>query len=1061
VGTIYHLATTFDQGSQVVWVNGRSTGIASITGATQSSSANFQIGGWDYSPGAGSIWSIDDVAVWNGYVLTATDVINLRNGTQTPPQIGGSATWRGRWTLGGTTGTVPRAGDAGLANNYGDATYNLTGISGSGSALYADPLVWAAAARIKTAYIGTSGKTCVFMFKSIGSGQDIFAQTSLTPPTITKNGVCLGQLINPWVTGVHKSVMYGLPAGTSVVPGDSVTIDAPVSWMITSAGDAEAVSGLAIGNNAGKSCFGTDTLTKTLKLGMNIEGGYAAANGSLAVLKNWRYRCGAFSGATMDAGGKPLTLTLHNYAGTPIYSNNDINGIDATGMPGPTGLFAVGWDDLNPSNPTGWVLEAWDTAATTTITERTDLANPGAIDSSGARRGIVKVFNVQRAAGSTVARTEFSLAVTNATMTPQFDNVVVYGPGDFTYSSNTPTVLDKSDPYALSATFLDRLANGAGSVRSWTPLLGGANSTLSEPEDIRTSSDFCWGFMQDKSGVTVRYTGAYPFSQTDTPYFYDPNQGSKFNATLAAAIPDTTSTSLTISNAATAPVIVGLRLYVDNEIMRVKAVSGTTVTVERGSEGSTPATHSAGTIQVGCRVAMPALSAFASGQVIRYEGNAPHGLKSGTVMTFSGTWPSFTGLFTNGANDNQGNYMWNYSGPCFVTSPTGFLVQAGPNGTGVGTLTAAQTLTPTAQTSYVGVPNGNPQVPYEAISSMASRVVGADFFCNVPHLATNALVDKIARTVRDNFGPGRSVYVELSCETWNFIPGVYFRALSAVLYPGQDPYVAYAKRSADIWQRFRDRFNEGGRNRGGEIKGILNIQSTAPGVASDLLTWAAAQSPPIQVGAIAIAPYINYSDYSDSVTNAVYANYDADQSVDLYIHNLYHQNPATTLMGRWQAFSTAIANYNAATGFNCQLVGYEGDLELAIPNQSSGNAANNKARDFYYSPAYYIAQQDFYALIQSNGFARFNLFHQCGDFYQGKYLWPDYTWPFQPHGRGDGSDNKADNRQCLAQTKSATVNQDLQNVSVRGQAFLDWMGAMIPPRKRRLFLPHSSSRVRN
>jgi hypothetical protein len=119
-------------------------------------------------------------------------------------------------------------------------------------------------------------------------------------------------------------------------------------------------------------------------------------------------------------------------------------------------------------------------------------------------------------------------------------------------------------------------------------------------------------------------------------------------------------------------------------------------------------------------------------------------------------------------------------------------------------------------------------------------------------------------------------------------------------------------------------------------------------------------------------------------------------------------------------------------------------LQLAIPGQSSGNAANRKARDFFYSPAYYIAKQDFYAFIQSNGFARFNLFHPCGDFYQGKDLWPDYTWPFQPHGRGDGSDGKADNRQCLATTKSAAVNQDLQNVSVRGQAFLDWMGAILP-----------------
>jgi hypothetical protein len=55
-----------------------------------------------------------------------------------------------------------------------------------------------------------------------------------------------------------------------------------------------------------------------------------------------------------------------------------------------------------------------------------------------------------------------------------------------------------------------------------------------------------------------------------------------------------------------------------------------------------------------------------------------------------------------------------------------------------------------------------------------------------------------------------------------------------------------------------------------------------------------------------------------------------------------------------------------------------------------------------------------------------------------------YHGPAQLYGRGDGSDGKADNRLCLAtpgqaNSKAANVNQDQHNVSVRGQAFLDWM----------------------
>ena len=61
-----------------------------------------------------------------------------------------------------------------------------------------------------------------------------------------------------------------------------------------------------------------------------------------------------------------------------------------------------------------------------------------------------------------------------------------------------------------------------------------------------------------------------------------------------------------------------------------------------------------------------------------------------------------------------------------------------------------------------------------------------------------------------------------------------------------------------------------------------------------------------------------------------------------------------------------------------------------------------------------------------------------------------YLWQTQDHGRGDGSDGKANNRLTLAcpgktNSKSPTVNQDMVNVSVRGQAFIDWMGAWSSP----------------
>ena len=64
--------------------------------------------------------------------------------------------------------------------------------------------------------------------------------------------------------------------------------------------------------------------------------------------------------------------------------------------------------------------------------------------------------------------------------------------------------------------------------------------------------------------------------------------------TLAAAITDTTGTSITVTSSASfpsAPFIIGI----DTECMLVTNVSGTTWTVTRGYESSTAATHTNGT----------------------------------------------------------------------------------------------------------------------------------------------------------------------------------------------------------------------------------------------------------------------------------------------------------------------------------------------------------------------------------------------------------------------------------------------------------------------------------
>jgi hypothetical protein len=101
-----------------------------------------------------------------------------------------------------------------------------------------------------------------------------------------------------------------------------------------------------------------------------------------------------------------------------------------------------------------------------------------------------------------------------------------------------------------------------------------------------------------------------------------------------------------------------------------------------------------------------------------------------------------------------------------------------------------------------------------------------------------------------------------------------------------------------------------------------------------------------------------------------------------------------------------------------------------------------RGRDLVYNPNWYIAETDFFGLLQTLGFARFNQYTLSIGV--TGFAWGAYKLQTQPAVRGDASDGKVDNRLCLAtpgkaHTKTATTNQDQVNGSVRGQAFLDWM----------------------
>ena len=125
----------------------------------------------------------------------------------------------------------------------------------------------------------------------------------------------------------------------------------------------------------------------------------------------------------------------------------------------------------------------------------------------------------------------------------------------------------------------------------------------------------------------------------------------------------------------------------------------------------------------------------------------------------------------------------------------------------------------------------------------------------------------------------------------------------------------------------------------------------------------------------------------------------------------------------------------------------------------SGSNVLTLAHDLPLHPNWLIAQLDFYALCQTLGFADFCNFEYSGYNYYNA-VWSYYSWLQQPFGKGDGSDGKTDNRLWFATpgfiinyAPTVTNTQDLHVVSVRGQAFLDWMQPT-KYKKRRLFVPY-------
>jgi len=356
----------------------------------------------------------------------------------------------------------------------------------------------------------------------------------------------------------------------------------------------------------------------------------------------------------------------------------------------------------------------------------------------------------------------------------------------------------------------------------------------------------------------------------------------------------------------------------------------------------------------------------------------------------------------------------------------------------------------------------------EFIAMTTGAFPGTNLHLNIPLSATSAYIYDVAVKIRNNFPAGRRVYLELADEPWNyfFFEFGMCQALSSMAGYSENYYYYVVMRTEQIRTIFQNVFG----SRAGEIYTLINNQFGFAGVpwVSYTGTPTAAEiadMDPLQLAAYlgvhvdcrAVAPYTNLDD--SAATIAAWNNATSiQQMVDLVIHDLYYCNNPAPGTGGWNAYiaaeQTDIAAYNTATGGNCVMYGYEGGWG-GLPDGI--NNATTISHDITYDPSWLIIEQDMFALWQRAGVLNVNIY-SYDIYYYGGNNWGVYHCPGQLPGRGDGSDGKANNRLCLATpgfeySKAATTNQDQNTVSVRGQAFLEWMQPA-QGKKRMLFVPY-------
>ncbi|AMV37364.1 hypothetical protein [Planctomyces sp. SH-PL62] len=343
-----------------------------------------------------------------------------------------------------------------------------------------------------------------------------------------------------------------------------------------------------------------------------------------------------------------------------------------------------------------------------------------------------------------------------------------------------------------------------------------------------------------------------------------------------------------------------------------------------------------------------------------------------------------------------------------------------------------------------------PSIPYEMVGKLSSLTSGGWCWANVPFLASDSLVRRIAKAVRDNLPAGRKVVVELANEFWNTVFPFWGKGLTFDLLmrapSGATPVDWWLLRQDRVTAIFREVFSEQGR--AGEILQVIAWQQ---GQAAGIL--AAVRRLGIQPDAVSMAAYIAAPETAAYVRSVNII--DDEQACDLFATAVEFNVDTLSYRVAAERNVKAIAEHEAITGRKLLNLYYEGGLDFAVPQRADVVARKERSRDLRYNPLWYHVERDVYSIFRRVGKVDAYAVYAYGLVAGGDvgHLWGMINHPRQKPGYGDGRNGSRDNRLALFRkglpnSADLTTGPDAANDSVRLQAWMD---------QNRDFFLHSNS----